>query len=104
MALNEGLSIVFPYVNLLLVIVVIALFIRMFVREAHAHVYLIPWKLLFAGVIIFVVEQVLTVLRQAGVINIPGHGIVNGLFEIVIITLFIYMLLLQREHIIAEGY
>jgi hypothetical protein len=45
----------------------------------------------------FIVETVLTILRAAGAINIGRH--INGFFELVIIVVFIYALLLQKEYL-----
>ena len=95
------------YLNLILVIIVIFLFIKMFLRKSHKKIYLKPWVLLFIGVLIFVLEEILTVLRHSGIIkfiNESNYLIYNGFFEMAIITSFIYMLLLQKEHVKNEGY
>lgn len=95
------------YLNLFLVTLVIIWFIRMFRREAHEKVYKLPWVLLFIGILIFVLETVLTILRHTGLITFIHEGnylVYNGFFEMGIITLFTYMLLLQREHVKKEGF
>lgn len=83
-----------PVYNLALVIVVVYLFIKL-LRMQKEHANLVPWKILFAAVMIFIAEELLTVLRSAGIIDIPRH--VNGFFELIIISLFIYTLLLQKQ-------
>jgi hypothetical protein len=97
MSLGLSLAQAAPLYNLGLVIIVIWLFIKLFntpIRDRRVH--LMPWKLLFFAVIVFVIEEILTVLRQMEIINIPIH--INGFFEFVIICIFIYTLLLQKEH------
>lgn len=95
--LGVAAGMVAPYYNLALVIAVIWLFITLFKTERKAKVFLFPWKLIFFAVLVFVAEEVLTILRAAGVIDIPIH--INAFFELVIIAIFIYALLLQKEHI-----
>jgi heme A synthase len=86
-----------PYYNLAMVVVAVWLFLALFKTEPKAKVFLFPWKLLFFAVIVFIVEEILTVLRSAGVIDIPVH--INAFFELVIIAVFIYALLLQKEYV-----
>lgn len=95
--LGVAAGMVAPYYNLALVVVVIWLFVALFKIEPKAKVFLFPWKLLFFALLVFVVEEVLTVLRSAGVIDIPIH--INAFFELVIIAVFIYALLLQKEYV-----
>lgn len=90
-----------PRLNLLLVAYVVYLFIQLFIRKSDEHIYTTPWKLLFVAVSIYIIEQGLTVLRMLGFVSYP-HLLVNGIFEIGIITTFIYTLLLQREHVAKE--
>ncbi len=90
-----------PRLNLLLVAYVVYLFIQLFIRKSDEHIYTTPWKLLFVAVSIYIVEQTLTVFRMLGFVSYP-HLLVNGMFEIAIITTFIYTLLLQREHVAKE--
>ena len=90
------LGLVAPYYNLALVVIVILLFIRLFKIDDKNN-YTKPWKLLFFAISIFVLEEILTVLKNAGIITIPR--IANAFFEMIIISLFIYMLLLQKEYV-----
>ncbi len=92
-----ALGMIAPWYNLGFVIIALYLFYVMFTTPLkNKKVYLTPWKLLFWALMIFVVEEALTILRQAQLIDIPRH--INGFFELAIISLFIYMLLLQRQH------
>lgn len=98
MSLAQAVAQVAPLYNLGLVVVVIILFVRLFntpIRDRR--VYLMPWKLIFGAFCVYVLEAVLTVLRGQNLLNIPIH--INGFFEVLIIVLFIYALLLQKEHV-----
>ena len=87
-----------PLYNLGLVVIAIVLFIKLFTTPVRdKRVYLMPWKVLFFALMIFIIEELLTVFRTIGAINIPVH--INGFFELAIICTFIYTILLQREHL-----
>ena len=91
-------GIVAPYYNLAMVAVVCFLFINLFTTPLkNKKVYLLPWKYIFAAFIIFIIEELITVLRAAGIITIMEH--INGFFELIIISLFIYALLLNKKYI-----
>lgn len=96
MNINNALTHVLPNLNIALVVVMVILFIKMFMRKSTGKVFYLPWKLLFVALMIFVVEELLTALRFAGMIDYP-HMVINGFFEMGIITTFIYMVLIQRE-------
>lgn len=85
-----------PYYNLVLVVIVVLLFLKLF-KTSNKKTYLKPWKFLFAAVLVYVVEEIITVFEIAGLISVPV--IIFPLLEMVIITLFIYVLLLQKENI-----
>ncbi len=98
MSLGLSIAQAAPLYNLGMVVIVIWLFIRLFTSKIKdKKVYLMPWKLLFFAVIVFVIEEGLTVLRMMEIIDIPIH--INGFFELLIVCTFIYSLLLQKEHI-----
>ena len=88
-----------PFYNLGFVAILIFLYIKLFQTHAmrKSRVYLAPWVLLFAALCVFILEEVFTILRAVGVLNIPTH--INGYFELVIIALFIYAVLLQKQFI-----
>ena len=92
--LDVCIGLVAPYYNLVLVIIIIPLFIKLLSIKTK-KVNLKPWTILFAALIVYIVEEILTVLNSTGIISSPR--VLTSLFELVIITLFIYMLLLQRE-------
>lgn len=93
MTLTACLGIVAPYYNLVLVLIVVALFIGLF-RTKNEKINK-PWKFLFIAVLIYILEEILTVLRAAGLPSLPR--VFNGLFEMCMLSLFIYTLLLQKE-------
>lgn len=96
--LGLAFGMVAPWYNLGLVAVLLYLFWQVFkTAPAGKRVYLFPWKVLFLAVIIFVIEEVVTVLRSQGILMIPIH--INAFFELVIIAIFIYTLLLQKEYV-----
>lgn len=84
-----------PYYNIVLAIVIIILFLKFF-KTSNKKAYTKPWKFLFIAVFVYVGEEIITVLDMAQLITV--NKLVFPLFEMVIITLFIYVLLLQREH------
>ncbi|MBU0627977.1 MAG: hypothetical protein KKC75_02215 [Nanoarchaeota archaeon] len=85
-----------PYYNLALVVIVIFLFVRLF-RTPSKKTNLKPWKFLFAALLVYVLEEIITVFHMANVITAPK--VLFPLLETIIITLFIYVLLSQREKI-----
>ncbi len=94
--ITESLTVAAPFYNLALVIVVLFLFGKLF-SIPNKKVFLKPWHVIFMAVIIFILEEVITVLRAAELLDITLY--INGFFELVIISLFIYTLLLQKEHV-----
>ncbi|MBR9699470.1 hypothetical protein GOV09_03385 [Candidatus Woesearchaeota archaeon] len=93
---DQALGLVAPYYNLTLVVIVIALFVALF-RYKETKTFMLPWRLLFNAVLIYVFEQVLAVLDIMGIIPVPR--IFFGIFEFAIITIFIYLLLVQQQYI-----
>jgi len=99
--LTHAMGLVIPYVNLVLVAVVLLLFFKLFKAYRQTKIgYITPWVALFIGVLVYVAEAIFTVLRSSGTFNLPYH--VNGYFEVVIISLFIYAVLSLREHLKSE--
>jgi hypothetical protein len=99
--ISDAITIAAPYYNLALVLIVVALFIKLFrTKPTNPHIFIRPWYFLFAAIAMFIVEELTTVLRAAGVITFDVY--INGYFELVIVSLIIYTLLLQREHLVKE--
>ncbi len=95
-AFGECLGIVAPYYNLALVLVLLILFVKLF-RIPSKKTFMLPWKLLFAAVCIYILEEILTVFHIAGIMQIPR--ILNAWLEFGMITLFIYLLLRQQDYL-----
>lgn len=95
--LTLALELAAPIYNLALVFVVIYLFAKMFSLKNKMNFYLLPWKLIFVSLMIFVAEEVITIMRGLGWISITKH--INGFFELCMVIIYIYALLLQREHL-----
>tara|TARA_B100002003_G_C14150107_1_gene553103 strand:- start:4004 stop:4306 length:303 start_codon:yes stop_codon:yes gene_type:complete len=94
--LTECLGLVAPYYNMVLVAVVVILFI-IFLRRQDLTISKKPWKLLFGAILIYIVEEFLTVTKISEIGNM--YKILHPLLEMGIIALFIYVLLLQREYL-----
>ena len=90
------LGFIAPYYNLLLVIVVVGMFIRLLTMPKK-QVFRRPWEFLFAGICVYIVEEIITVIEMAGYYDFPAF--IFPMLETIIITMFIYMLLIQKEHI-----
>ena len=96
MSLALALAETAPIYNLVLVTAAFVLFIKLFKTPVkNKKVYTKPWVFMFFAMVIFIIEEVLTVLRAKNILNIPIH--INGFFELIIIITFIYALLLQKE-------
>ena len=99
--LTYAMGLVIPYVNLVLVAVVLLLFFKLFKTYKHTKIgYITPWAILCFGVLVYVAEAIFTVLRASGVFDLPYH--VNGYFELIIISAFIYAVLNLRDHLKNE--
>ena len=83
-----------PYYNMILVIILVPLMIKL-LNIKNKKLDLKPWRLLAAALGIYIIEEILTILNGLGITNTPK--ILPPIFEFVIITLFIYMLLAQKE-------
>ena len=98
MTLAVCLGTVAPFYNLALVIAVIILFIKLF-SDKNKKVFLKPWKFIFVAVIIYVFEEVLNVFIKLNILDKKFSTLLFPLFEMAIIVLFIYMLLLQKAYV-----
>jgi len=95
-SLAESIGFVAPYYNLVLVVIVVILFIYLF-RNPNKKIYMLPWKLLFTAILVYIVEEILTVFNDLNIISV--HKLVAPMLEMFMISLFIYMLLLQRDYL-----
>ena len=90
-----------PLYNLAMVFVIVILFITLF-RTRSETIYNKPWYFLFAAVMTFIVEEVVTVAESMGLLPQVSQ-FVFIFFEILIISFFIYTLLLQKEYLQNRG-
>lgn len=85
------------YFNFLIGLINTLVLIRLFTIPTKKGIYLKPWKVLFIIGIIFLVEELFVFLRALGMMSVPLY--VDGYFGLIIIALFLYMVMLQREHV-----
>ncbi len=95
LTLGKAVGLAAPFYNFILVIITIILFLALF--KIRTKLYHKPWKLIFVGVLIATLETIMTILRNLGLISF--HPATFVLFEMIIISLFIYAMLSQREYI-----
>lgn len=93
--LNDAISTVGGFYNLVLVAVVMVMFV-FFLRNPSRRIYIKPWKLLFFTLCVYVVEEISQVLLNVAGWPIPK--IIFPIYEMIMITTFIYMLLMQKEY------
>lgn len=84
-----------PYYNLVLVAIVITLFVYLF--KTKSKIYFQPWKFIFYAILIFVFEEILTVINDLQLITLSK--LIAPLLEMIMISFFIYALLLQRDYL-----
>ena len=92
---TECLGYVAPFYNLALAVIVVLMFIKL-LRNPNRKIYTEPWKWLFYAVLIFIFAEILTVIEASGY---KINNLVYPLLETLIISCFIYMLLLQKEYV-----
>ncbi len=92
----DAFNVAAPIYNMAFVAIAVWLFVTLFRTPRAKIVNLMPWKLVFGSLLIFVVEEVLTILRLQGILPSEVRYF-NGVFELFIVALFIYALLLQKE-------
>ena len=100
MTVGQCAALVAPYYNLALVVIVVIMFLKLFKTHTPEN-FTKPWYLLFAAICVFILETVLTIIRQTTAFDYPRW--INPVFEMIMIGLFIYMLLIQKQHI-KENY
>jgi hypothetical protein len=96
MAIGECIGIAAPYYNLALVVIVVTLFVVL-IKIKNEQRFLTPWRFVFGALCVYIVEEVFTVLDGLKVIVTPK--LVFPILEMIIISLFIYALLMQNEHL-----
>ena len=92
---TQCLGYVAPFYNIALVIIVLIMFVKLFLTP-NKKIFTEPWKWLFFAVLIYVLEEIITVLDASGV---SVSLLVYPILETAIITCFIYMLLIQKQYV-----
>lgn len=95
MTIGELLGRGLPFLNLILVVLVIIFLIRI-IKVKNRNNYIVPWKILLFAIIAYTIEEILTVINQSGLITIPK--LTFPLIEMIIICSFIYMVMLQKKY------
>ena len=73
----------------------IALLVVLFtMREKEV---LLPWKIIFAAVLFFIFQHIITILQELGIYDRPEFLL--GFVDLIIVGLFIYTLLLKMEQL-----
>ena len=85
-----------PYYNIVFVIIVLILFIRLFSLKNKGF-YMKPWILFFFALTVYIIEEFITIMEGLQILKVSP--LLFPLFEMVMITSFIYMMLLQKEYI-----
>lgn len=105
MTFADSISQIAPLYNIALSLIVFYLLARLIsIKKKNKNVFIKPWYYLFAAVAVFVLEEIITALKFFDVISdavIPRWF--NAVFELIMVTLFIYMLFLQINHV-GENY
>lgn len=91
-----NLDIALPMVNMLLAAAIIVYFVRLFFLPKRL-IYMPPWGLIFTAFVLYVVEEVLTISRSAGIITYPL--VVHRIIELFIIILFLQALWLHKSYV-----
>ena len=91
---TEAFSLVSPWYNLAMILVGVYLF-SILAKIKSKKIDLNPWKFVFGALGVGLLEEITIVLRSSQIVSIPIH--INGFFEIIIISLLLYTLLLKRK-------
>lgn len=90
-----------PIYNLVFSLIVFYLLFRLVtLKKKSKKVFIKPWYFLFAALSVFVLEEIITLMKFFNVISdaiIPRWF--NAVFELIMVILFIYMLFMQINHV-----
>ena len=93
--LTDAISTVGGFYNIALVAIVMIMFV-FFLRKHSKAIYMKPWKLLFFALCVYIIEEISQILLNVVGMQIPK--VLFPLYEMIMITTFIYMLLIQKEY------
>jgi len=90
-----------PLYNLAFSIIAFGLLIALIsIKMKNKRVFIKPWYYLLSAISIFILEELITALKFFNIISetaIPRWF--NAVFELIMVTLFIYMLFVQINHV-----
>ena len=98
--LTAAFGLVTPYFNLVYGAIALWLLQKLLSFKKRKDVYIEPWKYLRFSLVAFMVEETLVIFYTLGIELVPR--ITFGFLEIVMITSFIYMLMLQKQYIVRK--
>lgn len=98
--LSVAFGIVTPYFNLVFGAIALFLLSRLLSLKAKKDVYVEPWKFLFIALCAFMIEETLVILYGLGIELVPK--ITFGFLEIIMVTSFIHMLMLQKDYLMRR--
>ena len=96
-SLGTAVGMVAPLYNFAFIIISFFLFVKLF-KKKKKKAFMLPWYLLFAVIMIFVLETILTILRGMGFLPQFVYYF-NGIFEFSMGILIVFLLLKQKEFI-----
>ncbi len=96
MSISQCLGQVSGIYNLVLIIIIMVIFYK-FLKMPSKVIYKTPFVVLFAALLVYILEELFNVLDKLALFSIPLF--MYPLFEMIIITSFIYMLLLQKDYL-----
>ena len=90
-------EITFNIINRILSLIALYFFIRLMICLRGTKIEQKPWKVLMIALVVFIIKKLAVSLAQYGILYIP-----STLFNVIIVTLFIYALLLETERFKKE--
>jgi hypothetical protein len=95
--LGDAFGLVAPYYNLAFVVIALILFMKLFSYGDKKFAYVKPWKILVIAVLVYIIEEVITILAGLNLLTFPLW--LFPAFEMVMVLCFIYMILLQKQYV-----
>ncbi|RLE45888.1 hypothetical protein DRJ22_03370 [Candidatus Woesearchaeota archaeon] len=100
MNVGEAITLTAPLYNLAFILIALFLFAKLFKTPIHdRRVYQKPWKLIFFAMILFFIEETIITIRMLFPATIDYLPLsLDGFFELVMLMVILYTILLQYEH------
>ncbi|HIH37579.1 hypothetical protein J4460_06145 [Candidatus Woesearchaeota archaeon] len=97
--LGIAIGMVAPMYNAILAAICFVLFIRLF--KNHDTFHSKPWKFVFYALVLFIIETIITLIRQVGIFDTPRW--ILALMEMAMILFIINAILVQMDHMKKFG-